>query len=144
MDLTVTQKPGAMANIVKTLAHLLDRGWIPLGRLGCLLDITPESARNRKPTNLPTMLRVGGVTRVYHDDLLAFLKNHPRRHPKTEHVDAVLALYKTMRAQRAPEHQEDQLSFSDTIYNQQKYQAILDDPGLTEEEREWLRGQYFD
>jgi hypothetical protein len=86
---------GSAPNRIEVISNLIVKGWIPLRQLAVLLgyrELRGIYARQKGRNAIQTM-RIGGIERVYTNDVLETLENVKESY-KPE-ADALLALYRT-------------------------------------------------
>lgn len=80
---------------IKVIDHLVEHGWVSLRSMAVLLnydELRGIYQRQRGRNAIPT-IRVGGMDRVYVEDVVEILKNVPA--DKKPEADIVLSLYRT-------------------------------------------------
>jgi len=91
---------GSAPNEFEVISTLIDKGWIPLRQMAVLLNYKElrgiyslQRGRNAIPT-----IRVGGIERVYHDDVVHALKTV--RSNKQDNAQILLSLLATAKKER--------------------------------------------
>lgn len=82
-------------SVLKTIDYLIQHGWIPLRRMSALLGLKHPTAiyqRQRGKHRIQT-ITVGGIHRVYKDDVIKTLENEPAQ--KQSEAQYILRLIST-------------------------------------------------
>lgn len=91
---------GSTPSPLEVIRNLVNEGWIPLRQLAVLLNykqLRAIYARQRGRNPIPT-IRVGGIERVYADDVLEVIQSSSRL--ENAEARALISLYQTGRKQK--------------------------------------------
>ena len=86
---------GSTPNPYEVVHTLVEQGWIPLRQVAALLGYKDPRGiypRQKGPNAIPT-IQIGGIIRVYHDDVIEALEGV--KESKRDEVSVYLALIRT-------------------------------------------------
>lgn len=82
--------------VVQVVQHLAEHGWVSLRSAAVLLGYNELRGiyQRQRGKNAISTIRIGGIERVYRDEVLELLQAEPETSPRKYHTDAVLTMYK--------------------------------------------------